>query len=125
MTNRYQLIQTSGAYEIWALPNSGLAHSQVAAALLANGQVAEAIAGYTEVLRSEPDLPIALNNLAWLRAAHSQAQFRDGAEAVRLAERACRLTAYQQPMLIGTLAAAYAEAGRFEEATATAEKARR
>jgi Flp pilus assembly protein TadD len=65
-----------------------------------------------------------LHNLAWIRAAHSQAQFRDGAEAVRLAERACRVTGYQQSVMVGTLAAAYAEAGRFDEATATAQKAR-
>ena len=48
---------------------------------------------------------------------------RNGAEAVRLAERACELTHYGEPLFIGTLAAAYAEAGRFPEAVATAEKA--
>ena len=42
---------------------------------------------------------------------------------MRLAERACQLTDYKQPMLVGTLAAAYAEAGRLPEAVATAEKA--
>jgi Flp pilus assembly protein TadD len=49
---------------------------------------------------------------------------RNGAEAVRLAERACELTQHRAPVLLGTLAAAYAEAGRFQEATETAEKAR-
>jgi len=44
-------------------------------------------------------------------------------EAVRLAERACELTHYDEPLFIGTLAAAYAEAGRFSEAVTTAEKA--
>jgi hypothetical protein len=123
VTNRYALVQAVGPYEIWALPSSGLAQCQAAEALLAKGQVAEAIARYTGILQLEPDLTAALNNLAWLRATHSQAGFRNGAEAVRLAERACRLTRYQQPMLVGTLAAAYAEAGRFEEAVGTAEKA--
>jgi protein O-mannosyl-transferase len=65
-----------------------------------------------------------LNNLAWIRAANAEARFRDGPEAVRLAERACQVTEYKQPMVMGTLAAAYAEAGRFDEAMATAEKAR-
>src|ERR1035441_7801006 len=60
---------------------------------------------------------------AWSRAAHPQAEFRDGAEAVRLAERACQVTTNKEPMMIGTLATAYAEAGRFEEAVATASKA--
>ena len=48
---------------------------------------------------------------------------RNGAEAVRLAERACELTHYGQPLFMGTLATAYAEAGRFPEAVTTAEKA--
>jgi tetratricopeptide (TPR) repeat protein len=64
-----------------------------------------------------------LNNLAWILAAGAEAELRDGAEAVRLAERACELTHYQEPLFIGTLAAAYAEAGRFPEAVTAAEKA--
>jgi len=40
-----------------------------------------------------------------------------------LAERACELTGFRRAVMVGTLAAAYAEAGRFAEAVATAEKA--
>jgi tetratricopeptide (TPR) repeat protein len=109
--------------EGWAFNNIVLAHWQAAEDLLARGQVAEAIIQYTEALRLEPDFSPALNNLAWIRAANPQPEFRNGGEAVRLAERACQLTEYKQPMLVGTLAAAYAEAGRFEDAVATAEKA--
>ena len=65
----------------------------------------------------------ALNDLAWLLASRPQAEERDGARAVRFAERACELTQYQWTIMVGTLAAAYAEAGRFPEAVATAEKA--
>jgi hypothetical protein len=124
VTKRYVLCQTAGPYGIWALPNSALAHCRLAAAAQAEGRAADAIARYTEALRLEPDLAVALNNLAWIRAAHPEAKFRDGAEAVRLAERACRVTGDKRPMLIGTLAAAYAQAGRFDEAVAMAEKAR-
>jgi Flp pilus assembly protein TadD len=42
---------------------------------------------------------------------------------VRLAEQACQLTEYHEAMIVGTLGAAYAEAGRFEEAIAAAQKA--
>jgi hypothetical protein len=42
---------------------------------------------------------------------------------VTLAERACQLTGNRQPFLLGTLAAAYAEAGRFPDAVATAQRA--
>jgi tetratricopeptide (TPR) repeat protein len=45
-------------------------------------------------------------------------------EAVRLAERACKVTAYREPMLLGTLAFTYGQAGRFDEAVATARKGR-
>jgi hypothetical protein len=77
-----------------------------------------------EALKLQPDFPEALNNLAWLLAANPDPQVRNGREAVDLAERACRLTDYKQPPMIGTLAAAYAEAGRFTEAATAAEKAR-
>jgi Flp pilus assembly protein TadD len=50
-------------------------------------------------------------------------KLRDGARAVQLAERACNLTGFKQTAIVGTLGAAYAEAGRFTEAVATAEKA--
>jgi Tfp pilus assembly protein PilF len=105
-------------------PGNALAHHQLALALGATGRTKEAIEQYTEVLRLDPESDGALNNLAWIRAAHPQAEFRDGAEAVRLAERACRVDGYQEAIVMGTLAAAYAEAGRFDEAVAMATRAR-
>jgi tetratricopeptide (TPR) repeat protein len=66
----------------------------------------------------------ALNDLAWLLATSQPAKDRDGVRAVRFAERACELTQYKRTILVGTLAAAYAEAGQFDEAIAAAQKAR-
>ena len=66
---------------------------------------------------------VVLNNLAWQRAAHPDAAVRDAAAAVRLAETAATLSTYQNASVLDTLAAAYAEAGRFTEAVATGEKA--
>jgi tetratricopeptide (TPR) repeat protein len=63
-----------------------------------------------------PDLLPALNNLAWIRATDFNKEFRDGAEAVNLAERCCKLTNYQLNGTLDTLAAAYAEVGRFDDA---------
>jgi hypothetical protein len=65
-----------------------------------------------------------LNNLAWRLATDPDATNRNGAKAVQLAEFACTFTDRQTPVLVGTLAAAYAEAGRFKEAIETAQKAR-
>ena len=64
-----------------------------------------------------------INNLAWAFATNPDSKLRDGKYAVRLAKRACEITGYQITVMVGTLAAAYAEAGRFDEAVATGQKA--
>ena len=69
-------------------------------------------------MKAQPDQEGVLNNLAWLLASCPNAAFRNGPEAVRLATRACESTGYAKPLLIGTLAAAQAEAGRFDDAIA-------
>jgi Flp pilus assembly protein TadD len=96
---------------------------QLATLLCETGHFREAVDQYRQVLTVKPDLSEALNNQAWLLAACSDDTVRDGKEAVRLAERACRLTDYKQAPMVGVLAAAYAEAGRFTEAVATAQRA--
>lgn len=67
--------------------------------------------------------PSVTNNLAWSLATDPDPAKRDGARAVALAEDACRRMVQRQTVMVGTLAAAYAEAGRFEEAIATAQDA--
>jgi protein O-mannosyl-transferase len=105
-------------------PRAADAHTKLGMALAATGRTREALAHYREGLRLKADQPEALNNLAWMLATHPQAEFRDGKEAVQSAERACELTARRQPVFLGTLAAAYAEAGLFDKATAAAREAR-
>lgn len=83
----------------------------------------EAIMQFREALRQKPNFAAALNNLAWILSSDPEAENRNGFEAVQLAERACQLTEYRVTIMVGTLGAAYAEAGRFEEAVATARKA--
>jgi hypothetical protein len=85
---------------------------------------ADAIGQYQRVLDVDTNSIFALNNLATLLATDSDARLRDGDRAVRLAEQACELSQYHEPVVIYTLAAAYAEAGRFNDAVAAAEKAR-
>jgi len=88
------------------------------------GRSGEAIAHYQEALRLAPDELPTLNNLAWILATDNDPQNRRGAEAVRLAERICASTGRQVPAYLGTLAAAYAETGRFKEALETGQAAR-
>jgi Flp pilus assembly protein TadD len=87
------------------------------------GQSRRAVEQFRKVRALKPDMPDMLNNLAWLLATCSDDTLRDGKEAVECAERACRLTMNKQTAYIGTLAAAYAEAGRFPEAVDTAKLA--
>jgi tetratricopeptide (TPR) repeat protein len=87
------------------------------------GKTAEAIATYRAALSLNPDMPEGLNNLAWILAATPDATLRNGTEAVKLGLQACELTHWDATLFIGTLAAAYAEAGDFDKAVETAQKA--
>lgn len=98
-------------------------HFLLANALNSQGDPAAAIPEYEAAVALAPDNDAALNDLAWLRAAVADPQLRNGTQAVELAERACRLTGFHEAQYLGTLAAAYAEAGRFGEAVGMAEKA--
>jgi len=92
--------------------------------MLAEGQqFAHAVYYYHEALRLKPDFAAAMNNLAMLRASCPQPEFRNGREAVQLAEAACRLSERRNPSFLGTLAAAYAETGRFPDAVRTIQEA--
>jgi tetratricopeptide (TPR) repeat protein len=92
-------------------------------ALTVQGDYVEAIRQYRETLRLAPENEGALNDLAWILATNPNPTLRNGISAVRLAERACALTAHEDAAMLDTLAAAYAEAGRFAEAIKTAEHA--
>jgi len=100
-------------------PNIAETHYELGQTLLKQGRTKEAVEHYREAVRLRPNWDGVLNNLAWLLATHPSAEFRKGAEAVPLAERACQLTGGTNLALLATLAAAYAEAGRFPEAIRT------
>lgn len=106
-------------------PDSAEAKFYLAVVYGKRGRVTEAIEQNRAALQLSPDWPAALNNLAWLLATTPVAEQRNGPEAVTLARRACELTEYHQAQFIGTLAAALAEAGQFDEAVTTAERAAR
>jgi tetratricopeptide (TPR) repeat protein len=87
------------------------------------GQTSDAMSHYAAALRQNPDFPDALQHRAWIAATDARPELRNGTQAVEMATRACELTGQKRPSMLLTLAAAYAEAGRFEDALATVGKA--
>jgi tetratricopeptide (TPR) repeat protein len=87
------------------------------------GEVSREIAQYREILRIDRKFLPAVESLAWRLATTPDPNLRDGAEAVQLALTADRLSGTNDTQVPRTLAAAYARAGEFEEAAATAKKA--
>jgi len=71
----------------------------------------------------EPDNPFLLSRLGWLLATSPEDAVRNGGKAVEVSERAVRLTSRRDTMSLDTLAASYAEVGRFDDAVATAREA--
>jgi Flp pilus assembly protein TadD len=80
--------------------------------------VKEAIAQYSQAVALAPEDPHSRSNLAWLLATSSDASIRDGAKAVELAQQAVSVSGGREPLFFRTLAAAYAETGRFSNAIA-------
>ena len=103
-------------------PDNPNAHQVLATIYKSQERFREARSQYEAALRLAPDWPEVLNNLAWLLATQPSAELRDGARAVTFAERACQLTGSTNLWLLSTLAAAYAEAGRFAEAVSAQQK---
>jgi len=114
---------THYAAVVRAHPQHVDAVEDLATTLSAANQVDEAIRVLRAGVARSPDATKLAGSLAWILATAPDARRRDGAEAVRLAERACARTAYADPDLLDTLAAAYAEAGRFDAALTTARRA--
>ena len=104
-------------------PNFVSAHLNIANTLLQTGRTEEAFHHLQRAFEIAPHDPEAQKNLAWIMATCPDDQFRNGARAVDLAERANELTKGRNTMIGVTLAAAYAEAGRFDDATRAAEAA--
>jgi spermidine synthase len=114
-----------GHLERWlqTKPEDAKAHAELGLALMPTDRTAEAITHLEEAMRLKPDFAEAQNNLAWLLATRAPAAGGDPARAMQLAQRACELTDYRVAVNVDTLAVAYAAAGRFDDAVATAQNA--
>ena len=101
-------------------PDYKAAHFNLANTLLQMGRTEEAVSHLERVLAIDPGDAEAQKNMAWVLATCPDPRLRDGAKAVELAERASKANS-TNPIMGATLAAAYAEVGRFSDAVATAE----
>ena len=102
----------------WAEVRYNLAY-----ALIRERRLREAAARLDEVIRLRHGFTSAKCVLAWILATAEEADVRDPARAITLAEQARGETRFEAPGILDALAAAYAAAGRFSEAVSTARSA--
>jgi Flp pilus assembly protein TadD len=107
-------------------PDYAQAHYNLGNALLQKGQVDEAILQFQRLLALQPESAEArrsLANIAWRLATSPNPSLRNGTKALELARKTDQLAGGNDPMLAAILAAAYAEAGRFDQAVTAARRA--
>jgi Flp pilus assembly protein TadD len=101
-------------------PDNVDARNNLGVMLARRGCWAEAIEQFQKACELQPGQTNCLNNLAWLLATCPNTSLRNGDKAIELAQRAKQLTGGGDPDVLRTLAAAFAENGRYAEALATA-----
>jgi tetratricopeptide (TPR) repeat protein len=104
-------------------PSDADAHTCLGNAFLRRGLVEEAVAHYEKAIALAPKDPHSRINIAWVLATAPDASIRDGIKAVEFAQQAVELSGGKDPKFLRTLAAAYAESGRFSEAITTTKQA--
>ena len=104
-------------------PDHAGTHNGLGKAFLREGNAQGSLAHFEQALKFNPDSAEVQNNLAWVLALLTPADGGDPVRAVTLAERACKLTGNRVAGYLDTLSVAYAAAGRFDEAIASAQKA--
>ncbi len=104
-------------------PEDAKAYNSLGGLLAVTGRLDEALEHFRKTVRLKPDWPVPLNGMARILATHPDAKVRDPSQAIKLAEHAAELTSYRNATVLDTLAAAYAAAGRFDDAVTTAQNA--
>lgn len=104
-------------------PNYAGVYYNLGKIYLNQGKIVKAILLYRKALELNPEMTQVLYNLSWVLASHVDEKYRNGEEAVKLAEMLCKVTRYNQPLALDALALAYAETKRFDAAVLTAQKA--
>ena len=124
--NRLDLAANEFSSAVDSNPRSVEAHTYLGTTIYyGQGKVQEALVQWRKALKLNPDYVLALSQTAQALAASPAASNRNGAEAVKLAERAVELSKGEDPAILDTLGMAYAENGRFADAVETARRALR
>jgi hypothetical protein len=105
-------------------PDSAETQNKIGLSLLRLGNPSAAISHWKMALEYEPGNLNAESNLAWVFATCPESFMRDGPRALKLIRDVIQHSdGKKNPLLLRTLAAAYAESGRFTEAINTAQEA--
>jgi tetratricopeptide (TPR) repeat protein len=105
------------------VPRSADACADLGMAYLKKGETREAMDSWQQALAINPGQISVLNNLAWLLATATDPSLRDGAKAVALATQASQSSGGGNPVILHTLAVAYAAEGNYRQAATTARRA--
>lgn len=105
------------------MPGSADAHYYLGKALVLTGHGADGLDHWKQALRSQPDSLQVLNDMAWVLATSRDDSLRNGEQALPLAQHAVQLTLEQEPAILGTLSAVYAEMGQFDKAIELGQRA--
>jgi len=104
-------------------PDAPRIRTELASALYFSGDIPAAIGEWRNTLSRRPQDTLAANSLAWVLATHPDSEIAQPAEALQLAQQACRATGHQVSQYLRTLAAAHARAQQFDKAIKVSQRA--
>jgi protein O-mannosyl-transferase len=128
-------LKIRGDFKDQANRDNAQVHFNLGTAFLQKRLVGKAMSHYQMALKLRPELAdphynfnnfsraLTFNHIARVLSTCSDAQYRDGPRAIEMAERANQLSGWKNSSFVRTLAAAYAESGRFNDAIDTAQRA--
>jgi arylsulfatase A-like enzyme/Tfp pilus assembly protein PilF len=104
-------------------PDFVTAHQTLGELLQSQGKLVEALTHFRRAMVLKPDSVALMNNVAWVLATHPDQDVRQAEEALHIAQRAANETGRTNPVVLDTLAAAYANANQYDLAVSTARSA--
>ncbi len=113
------------SHAVWLRPRHGDVYIHRGNTYFKTGNYNLALADFKKALKIDPEDSHAYQAMAWVYAACPKWDFRSGAKAVEFAKKALKLENKDtpEPIILATLAAAYAESGMFQIAVDTQKQA--